>query len=80
MIKRGCGSEEKPTRSAADGKENLTLNPYLKNYLNVDNNIKTVKNRLCPYQLVHEGDQFLTEKPQVSILFNTILNLAILSV
>ena len=39
MIKRGCGSEEKPTRSTANGKENMTLKPYLRNYLNVDNNI-----------------------------------------
>ena len=65
MLKRGEGSDHKPIRSKADGKENELLKPHLNKYLNVDDNIVTVKHKLCPYQLVHEGTQFRMENPQV---------------
>ncbi len=64
-MKRGEGSEEKKVRSEVDGKENKTLKPYMKRYKNVDDNILTDMNKLCTYQLVHEGEQMREEKPNV---------------
>ena len=64
--KRGEGTPEKPIRSEADGKENQVLKQYMRKYQNVDDNIVTVKHKLCPYQLVHEGTQFRMENPGVS--------------
>ena len=49
LMKRGEGSAEKPIRSEAHGKENLVLKPWLRTYQNVDENINTVKSKLCPY-------------------------------
>lgn len=66
MLKRGEGSEEKPIRSEAHGKENSVLKSYLKKYQNVDENIVSTKHKVCPYQLVHEGGQFRVENPTVS--------------
>lgn len=55
-MKRGEGSEEKRIRSEAEGKENPVLKPFLRKYQNVDENITTIRSKICPYQLVHEGD------------------------
>ena len=68
LMKRGEGSEEKKVRSEVAGKENKTLKPYMKRYKNVDDNILTDLNKLCTYQLVHEGNQMREEKPNVSNL------------
>ena len=65
-MKRGEGSEEKKIRSEAGGKENPVLKPFLRKYQNVDENISTIRSKLCPYQLVKEGDQFRMENPGVS--------------
>ena len=66
MLKRGEGSDEKPIRSEAHGKENQVLKPWLRTYQNVDENIVANQNKLCSYQLVHEGNQFRFEHPDVS--------------
>ena len=66
MLNRGDAQEIKPIRSEARGKENKVLKPWLKTYNNVDENITAVPNKLCPYQLVHEGGQFRMEHPFVS--------------
>ena len=68
MLRRGEGSEEKRIRSDAAGKENEVLKPFLRTYHNVDENITAVRNKLCPYQLVHEGGQFRMENPTVSTI------------
>ena len=65
-MKRGEGSEEKRIRSEADGKENYVLKPFLRKYQNVDENIKTIRSKICPHQLIREGDQFRMENPDVS--------------
>ena len=65
-IKKGTGTPEKAIRSEAFGKENKVLDPYRKRYQNVDENIIACKKPPNPYQLVHEGDQFRHEQPQVS--------------
>ena len=69
QLKLGEGTPEKPIRSEADGKENQVLKQYMRKYQNVDDNIVTVKHKLCPYQLVHEGQQFRMEHPGVSPIF-----------
>ena len=66
MLKRGDAEEIKPIRSEAHGKENKVLKPWLRTYQHVDENITAVPNKLCPYQLVHEGGQFRMEHPYVS--------------
>ena len=66
MQRRGEGSEEKQIRSEAHGKENQVLKPWLRTYQNVDENINAMRNKMCPYQLVHEGSQFRMENPTVS--------------
>ena len=66
MLKRGDAEEIKPIRSEAHGKENKVLKPWLRSYQHVDENITAVPNKLCPYQLVHEGGQFRMEHPYVS--------------
>ena len=71
MLKRGEGSDEKPIRSEAHGKENEVLKPWLRTYQNVDENINAIQNKLCPYQLVHEGNQFRFEHPDVSYRSNS---------
>ena len=65
LLKRGEGSDTKPIRSEVEAKENKVLKPYLRKYQNVDENIVTVQQKLCPYQLVHEGGQFRMENPTV---------------
>ena len=66
MLKRGEGTPERKLRSEVEGKENLTLNPYLRRYHNVDENITTIRQKSCPYQLVREAGQFKQENPAVS--------------
>ena len=66
MLNRGDAEEIKPIRSEAHGKENKVLKPWLRTYQHVDENITAVPNKLCPYQLVHEGGQFRMEHPYVS--------------
>ena len=66
MLKRGESGLEKPVRSDAHGKENKVLKPWLRTYQDVDENITAVPNKMCPYQLVHEGNQFRLEHPFVS--------------
>jgi hypothetical protein len=67
-IKKGAGTPEKAIRSEVHGKENKVLDPFLRKYQNVDENIFSVKLPPNPYQLVHEGDQFRHEQPAVSVL------------
>ena len=69
LLRRGEGSDEKPIRSEVEGKENFKLKKHLKKYQNVDENIITNKNMLCPFQLVQEGSQFRYERPNVSQSF-----------
>lgn len=66
MLLRGESGLEKPVRSEAQGKENRVLKPWLRTYQDVDENITAVPNKMCPYQLVHEGNQFRMEHPFVS--------------
>jgi len=37
------------------GKENLTLKPYLRNYDNVQENVKAISQQSVRYQLIHEA-------------------------
>jgi hypothetical protein len=67
MMKRGEGSDDEKIRSEAHGKENLVLNPYMRRYQNVDENIVAHPSKINPHQLIHEGGQFKQEYPTVSV-------------
>ena len=49
QLKRGDGTPEKKVRCGVDGQTNPMLNDLLDDYINVDDNIVTVRHKQEPY-------------------------------